>query len=200
VLAVDLYYRALGYPRDRALEDVLADWPSACGPQGWEAVDRTVPVLAAAREANVPVIYFHSTPPELGGWNRKPSGRLAPRPEGRDPNAIVDEVAPAPGDIVLTKIGPSGFHQTPLDTVLRNRGVDTVLVCGESTSGCVRATVADACTGGYRAGVIGDCCFDRFEASHWVNLFDLNQKYGDVITSEETIKYLRTANTETGTS
>jgi nicotinamidase-related amidase len=190
VLAVDLYYAALGDPRGE-LPDVLADWPSACGPQGWEAVDRTAPLLGAAREADVPVIYFHATPPELGRWNRKPSARLAPKPGAKDPNAIVAEVAPEPGDVVLTKISPSCFHETPLDTVLRARGIDTLLVCGEATSGCVRATVVDACTRGYRVGVVGDCCFDRFEASHWVSLFDMNQKYADVISAAATIEYVR---------
>lgn len=191
VLAVDLYYAALGHPRGRDLRDVLADWPSACGPHGWEAVDRTVPVLAAAREVGVPVGYFHAAPPGLGRWNRKPAGRLTPRPGTKDPNGIVAEVAPEPGDVVLTKIAPSCFHETPLDTVLRSRGIDTLLVCGEATSGCVRATVVDACTRGYRVGVVGDCCFDRFEASHWMSLFDLDQKYSDVISAAETIDYLR---------
>jgi nicotinamidase-related amidase len=103
----------------------------------------------------------------------------------------VAEVAPLDGDVVIAKNGPSGFHDTPLDTVLRQRGVDTVLVCGEATSGCVRSTVVDACSRGYRVGVLGDCCFDRFEASHWVSLFDLDQKYGDVVSADDTIRYLK---------
>ena len=86
---------------------------------------------------------------------------------------------------------PSGFHETPLDTVLRGRDADTLLVCGEATSGCVRATVVDACTRGYRVGVVGDCCFDRFEASHWMSLFDMNQKYTDVFSADHAIEYLR---------
>jgi nicotinamidase-related amidase len=192
VLVVDLYYAALGYPRT-GIVDAVADWPSACGRRGWEAVDRTAPLLDAARAADVPVVYFHQTPAEYGRWNRKPSARLAPRPGGKDPNGIVAEVAPRDGDVVLTKIGPSGFHETPLDTVLRSRDIDTVLVCGEATSGCVRATVVDACTRGYRAGVVGDCCFDRFEASHWVSLFDLDQKYADVVSADRAIAYLRRA-------
>ena len=93
---------------------------------------------------------------------------------------------------MLTKIGPSAFHQTPLDTVLRSGGYDTVLVCGEATSGCVRSTVVDGCVAGYRIGVIGDCCFDRFEASHWVSLFDMNQKYADVVAADDAEAYLRT--------
>ncbi|MDT7804648.1 MAG: maleamate amidohydrolase, partial [Actinomycetota bacterium] len=124
-------------------------------------------------------------------WNRKPASALAAK-STVDPNAIVAEVAPEPGDIVLEKIGPSCFHGTALDTILRAAGRDTLLVVGEATSGCVRSTVVDACSRGYRVGVVGDCCFDRFEASHWLSLFDLDQKYADVLTAEAAIGRLRT--------
>jgi maleamate amidohydrolase len=190
VLAVDLYHAALGDRRAGILESV-ADWPSSCGRAGWDAVDRTVPVLDAARAAGVPVVYFHAAPPEYGRWNRKPAADLATAPRATDPNAIVAEVAPREGDIVLTKMGPSCFHETHLDTLLRMRGADTLLVTGEATSGCVRATVVDACTRGYRVGVVGDCCFDRFEASHWMSLFDMDQKYADVFPAEHAIGYLK---------
>jgi nicotinamidase-related amidase len=189
VLVVDVYYAALGLPRADIL-DVVGRWPSACGEVGWDAVDRTVPVLAAARAAAAPVIYFHQTPAEFGRWNRKPAAALATRGDGVDPNGIVGELEPAASDVVLTKIGPSCFHETPLDTVLRMADRDTVLVCGEATSGCVRATVVDACTRGYRVGVIGDCCFDRLEASHWTSLFDMDQKYGDVMSADDVLAYL----------
>jgi nicotinamidase-related amidase len=191
VVVVDLYYAALGLPRADILDSVR-DWPSSCGQEGWAAVDRTARLLTTARAAGAKVIYLHATPPELGRWNRKPAKKLATRPDGPDPNDIVAEAAPQADDIVLTKIGPSAFHQTPLDTVLRSGGYDTVLVCGEATSGCVRSTVVDGCVAGYRIGVIGDCCFDRFEASHWVSLFDMNQKYADVIAADEAEVYLRT--------
>lgn len=189
VLVVDLYYAALGLPRQDVL-GAVEDWPSACGEDGWTAVDRTVPLLRAARDAGAPVIYFHATPARYGRWNRKPGSALAPTTTV-DPNAIVSEVEPWAGDVVLEKIGPSCFHNTPLDTILRMGGHDTLLVVGEATSGCVRSTVVDACSRGYRVGVVGDCCFDRFEASHWMSLFDLDQKYADVLTAEAAIGHLR---------
>ncbi|MET7995198.1 MULTISPECIES: isochorismatase family protein [unclassified Amycolatopsis] len=190
VVAVDLYYAALGLPRAGIVESV-ADWPSSCGDAGWEVVDRTAPFLQAARDAGVRVAYFHATPPEYGRWNRKPAPALAPKPRAVDGNAIVAEVAPAEGDIVLRKIGPSCFFETPLDTILRAGGYDTLLVVGEATSGCVRSTVVDACSRGYRVGVVGDLCFDRFESSHWLSLFDLNQKYADVITADAATEYFQ---------
>jgi maleamate amidohydrolase len=189
VLVVDLYYAALGLPRAEITEAVR-EWPSACGEPGWRAVDRTVGLLAAARAAGVPVIYFHATPPSWGRWNRKPASGIAPGNRTVDGNQIVAEVAPQPDDVVIAKIGPSGFHGSPLDTVLRMHDRDTVIVCGEATSGCVRSTVVDACSLGYRAGVVEDCCFDRFEAAHWMSLFDLNQKYADVITADAVENHL----------
>jgi nicotinamidase-related amidase len=190
VVVVDLYYAAVGLPRTDILESVR-DWPSSCGLDGWAAIDRTAGLLATARAAGAQVIYLHATPPEWGRWNRKPAKKLATRPDGPDGNDIVAEAAPQDGDIVLTKIGPSAFHETPLNTILRSGGHDTILVCGEATSGCVRSTVVDGCVAGYRVGVVGDCCFDRFEASHWVSLFDMNQKYADVVPATEAERYLR---------
>lgn len=195
VIVVDLYYAALGLPRADIL-DAVRDWPSACGQEGWAAVDRTAALLAAARAAGAPVIYLHATPPRYGRWNRKPPRKLAVPADGIFGNDIVAEVAPRDDDIVLTKIGPSAFHQTPLDTILRSGGHDTILVCGEATSGCVRSTVVDGCVAGYRVGVVADCCFDRFEASHWVSLFDMNQKYADVMSADEAEDYLRADSTE----
>jgi maleamate amidohydrolase len=183
VVVVDAYYGALG---ERVTgPDVLERWPGACGPAGWAAVDRTVGVLAAARAAAVPVFYLTGLPANPNPWNRK-----ARRPRHPDHLRIVDELAPEPGDVVLEKASPSGFTTSPLDALLTAAGVDTVLVCGEATSGCVRATAVDACVLGYRVGVLEDCCFDRFEASHWMSLFDLDQKYADVVSSSETATYL----------
>ncbi|WP_326836146.1 isochorismatase family protein [Amycolatopsis rhabdoformis] len=190
VVAVDLYYTALGLPRADILESV-ADWPSSCGAAGWEVVDRTAPFLQAARDAGVRVAYFHATPPDYGRWNRKPAPALQPKARAVNGNDIVAEVAPAAGDLVLEKIGPSCFFETPLDTILRAGGHDTLLVVGEATSGCVRSTVVDACSRGYRVGVVGDLCFDRFESSHWLSLFDLNQKYADVLTAEAAVEYFQ---------
>ena len=91
------------------------------------------------------------------------------------------QVAPLPGELVIEKVCASVFAGTPLLHHLRAIGTDTVIVCGESTSGCVRAAVVDAVTYRYRVGVVGECCFDRTQASHWMNLFDMHQKYADVV-------------------
>lgn len=189
VVVVDAYYAALGESRQPLL-DAVDTWPSACGPAGWEAVDRTVPVLEHARACDVPVFYLTGLAANPNPWNRKRRGR--PRDPARTARElrIVDELAPGAGDVVLEKCTPSGFTSSPLDALLTAGEIDTVLLCGEATSGCVRATAVDACVLGYRVGVVEDCCFDRIEASHWMSLFDLDQKYADVIDACAARRYI----------
>jgi maleamate amidohydrolase len=187
VIVVDAYYAALGDSR-RPLLDLVDTWPAACGPAGWDAVDRTVPLLAGARAHGVPVFYVTGVPANPYPWYRKARTGTARRPA--EALQIVDELAPAPGDVILEKCSPSGFTSSPLDALLTAAAVDTVLICGEATSGCVRATAVDACVLGYRVGVVEDCCFDRIEASHWMSLFDLDQKYADVIDSHAALHHL----------
>ncbi len=105
-------------------------------------------------------------------------------------NQIVDEVAPQPGELVLEKAAASAFHGTPLVFWLNYHGIDTVIACGETTSGCVRASVVDGATYRYAMGVVEECTFDRTEASHYINLFDMNQKYADVVSLADTVTYL----------
>lgn len=91
---------------------------------------------------------------------------------------------------IITKQYFSGFFGTPLASLLTNHGIDTVLLGGTSTSGCVRATAMDAMAHGFRPLVVRECCGDRSVSAHEANLFDIDQKYGDVISVEEALAYL----------
>ena len=102
----------------------------------------------------------------------------------------MDEIAPQPGELVVEKAAASAFFGTPLLMHLIYLGVDTIVTCGETTSGCVRASVVDGCTYRFRMSVVEECTFDRTEASHAINLFDMNQKYADVLPLDEILKYL----------
>jgi nicotinamidase-related amidase len=95
------------------------------------------------------------------------------------------------GDYVYVKKKPSAFSGTPLLPLLIDRGIDSVLVTGGSTSNCVRATCVDAMSANYRCTVIEDAVFDRFERSHLTALFDLDRQYGDVRTADDVITELR---------
>jgi nicotinamidase-related amidase len=99
-------------------------------------------------------------------------------------------VAPEADDIVLPKCKPSAFFGTPLLALLIDRDIDTLLVCGGSTSNCVRATAVDAASFNFRTIVVADCVFDRFEISHLVALFDLDRQYADVVSLTEAVEGL----------
>jgi len=177
--------------------DAIEEWPAACGLEGWAAIDRTATMLDQARSAGAPVIYLTGLVANPNPWNRKKRNLTRPTDPSRAPLQIVDELAPRDGELVLEKCTPSGFATSPLDQLLKVAGCDTVLVCGEATSGCVRATVVDACVLGYSVGVVADCCFDRIQASHWMNLFDMDQKYADVIGLDFATAYLRGVSSRT---
>jgi maleamate amidohydrolase len=106
-------------------------------------------------------------------------------------NEIMPQIAPGARDIVVPKQKPSGFHGTNLLSYLTMLGCDSVIVCGTTTSGCVRGTVIDSFSYNFRTAVIEDGCFDRSQASHAINLFDMHAKYADVVTSEEVIVFLK---------
>jgi maleamate amidohydrolase len=198
LLLVDLY-RAVFGDAPVALPEAMRDWPSSCGLAAWEAIPHIQRLLAAARAAEMPVIYstdmnMHNTP--LSAWSRSRL-RGAAVPDSPEMAArrsrmsdIIDEVAPLPGELVIAKAAPSVFSGTPLLGQLVARRVDTIVVCGESTSGCVRATVVDGCTQRFNMIVAEECTFDRTQASHAINLFDLNQKYADVLPLDEIIAHL----------
>ena len=100
------------------------------------------------------------------------------------------EFKPQPGDVVITKQRASGFYGTPLMAHLTQLGIKTVIVCGESTSGCVRASSVDAYSNGFHVVVVEECCFDRSMLSHKVNLFDMHHKYVDVMHVDEVVTHL----------
>lgn len=191
LLLIDIYYSVLGLKREPIFESMKL-WPSSTGLEGWDAVDRTAELLSVARECSIPVIYAKGLP-GLAPWvrsKRKPSPLMTDelRKKGME---IVDEVKPIAGELVIEKSAPSVFQGTPLIFQLISLGIDTVICAGETTSGCVRATVVDGATYRYKMGIVSDCCFDRTESSHYINLYDMHQKYGDVVDRDFIANYFR---------
>jgi nicotinamidase-related amidase len=202
ILNVDLYRWVFG-DEPLPLLDGVKDWPGYTGLMGWEAVPHIQRLLSEARAAGVPVCYVTGMVDEdsgVTGWNEAVHHdggrrRAAGDPVARDRYArrydIIDEIAPQPGDVVLRKTAPSALWGTPLMAQLNHLGIDTLLVTGESTSGCVRASVVDAASYRFRVQVVEECVFDRHEACHAINLFDMHQKYADVISIDAAVNYLR---------
>jgi nicotinamidase-related amidase len=110
----------------------------------------------------------------------------------RDPAlyAIRADFEPQRGDVIVPKQRASGFYGTSLLAHLIQLGIQTVIVCGESTSGCVRASSVDAYSHGFHVVIVEECCFDRSPLSHKVNLFDLHHKYADVMHVDDVIAHL----------
>lgn len=175
-------------------------YPTGWSPTGEPAVAANARLLDVARRAGVPVVFTkmfadpdHApTPGEIGRW--KPSQR-APVPEGLPPSdVIVPALEPRPGELVVHKgYKPSGFFGTQLAAWLIDARVDTVVVTGMSTSGCVRATALDAFQYNFHVVVPHEACADRSQISHQVSLFDLHMKYADVVDVDRACRYLADA-------
>ena len=180
LLVVDMEYNFTGDVPEPILESI-AKYPNSSGVVAWEAIQWIGRVLAAARARKIPIAFTH-------GVDRPDSGPNHIRP--RKGNDVVDELAPLPGEIVIAKSTPSAFAGTNLVAELVRRAVDTILVTGCTTSGCIRATVVDGYSYGFKTIVVEEGVFDRAQVPHLVNLFDMAMKYADVEPTERVLAYL----------
>lgn len=186
VLVIDMTFDFLG-DRPEPILSSVARFPNSCGEEGWAAAERLAPVLEVARVAGVPVIYTARALDhpllEALAWGSKQRDAGRPVDAAAGGSRFPACIEPQPGDVVITKTKPSGFFGTPLREYLIGLGVRQLAVAGATTSGCVRGTVVDAFSYGYRTAVIADCVVDRISASHAIGLFDMKAKYADLITS-----------------
>ncbi len=190
VVVIDATYEFTGLTREPILEAVKK-LHTACGEEGWRAVDSAVPLLAAARGRGVPILYTQMAREGRGHPYAGKNGRWGESRECADRRfEIVAELAPHPGDVVISKLAPSAFQGTDLLYHLVRRKVDTLIFAGGTTSGCIRASVVEAFGYGFQVGIAAACVFDRFQASHLVSLFDMNAKYANVMTQAESLEYL----------
>jgi nicotinamidase-related amidase len=194
LIVIDVTYEFIG-DRPEPVLDSIKRWPHSSGEVGWKALTPIANVIAAARSIGAPIFYtrgqFDPDAGDAGRWGGKlargfewPADRLF---RGDD---FVAEIAPSDGDTIVRKDKPSAFFGTPLMAYLNERRIDTVLITGCTTSGCVRATAIDAFSFNFRVGVIADAVFDRAQTPHRANLFDLSQKYADVMMSDEVVATL----------
>jgi maleamate amidohydrolase len=175
-----------------SLEEATREFSTACGPAAWEALPRVARLIGLFRDAKQPIIY---TFPDTTSQSFTGSVGKSSRPNWPPPhyNDFPDAIAPRDGEWVMGKAKASGFFQTPLPIYLTKLNIDTLVICGVSTSGCVRATSVDASSFGYRTFVVDDCCFDRSYYAHCANLFDLHAKYATVVSLGEVVKLMSTA-------
>lgn len=188
LLAIDLFSCVFPSERKPVLEAVKADRRS-CGEYAWDAVPKIQRLLAAARSRHWPVIF---TTAAVADGSRGGAARATFRAHGDRSTAqlaadySIDSRFPVlPGDLVVYKDRASAFDAAALESTLRSLEIDTVVICGESTSGCVRASAVDSYSRGFHTVVVEECVFDRNLLSHKVNLFDLHHKYADVLHLDE---------------
>jgi maleamate amidohydrolase len=151
------------------------------------AIAETQGLLGLARSMKWPTAFsrvvFADDASDANVFSRKVPSLLA-LTESNPLSAVVPELTPLPDELVLRKRLPSAFAGTDLAAWLARRKVDTVIVAGATTSGCVRATVVDAMGSGFLVVVAADCVGDRAEAPHQASLFDMAQKYADVMSAQ----------------
>lgn len=196
VLMIDNYAGVFSEPGVPFLEAVEKN-RSAMGEDANIAAAHIARLLAHSRDAGIPVIHItgmHGN--NMPGWHEMVHagdrrGQLSPeKPGNADKYAIVPLCAPIEGEVVLQKAAPSAFWGTPLSALLTYLGVDTLIVGGESVSGCVRASVVEAASYRYRVIIAEECTYDRHQACRAINLFDMHQKYSDVLPVDEVVEWV----------
>jgi maleamate amidohydrolase len=190
LLAIDLYevvYRGGAHPPHK----LAKAYPNSCGQYAYEAIEPTKALFAAARAAGLPIFYSTGDTRDASKPNFVAATKRNRPPVDASDYAIRPEFKPQAGDVVITKQRASVFYGTPLIAHLTQLGIQTLIMCGESTSGCVRATAVDAYSNGFHVVLVEECCFDRSLLSHKVNLFDMHHKYADVMHLDDVVAHLK---------
>lgn len=178
--------------------DMTRGFTEAAFPTGADmstAVSQTATLVAACRPQDLPVIFTaiaYGSSREGRVWHQKAPG-LASLVTGSAAVELDPRLAARPDDPIIVKHGASAFFGTGLAALLTSLHVDTLVVCGATTSGCVRASVVDAVQHGFPTLVPRGCVADRAEAPHVANLYDIQAKYADVISDDDALAYLTAA-------
>jgi nicotinamidase-related amidase len=183
LIVVDVTMGFCGSP-GQSLEQAIAEFPTACGPVSWETMPRVARLVRLFRDRALPIVFTCNDLVGNAYAGKATKGERAATPNPRF-NDFPQEIAPREDEWILPKTKASGFFQTSLAAHLVRERIDTAVVCGVSTSGCVRATAVDAFSHGFTTFVIDDCCFDRSWFAHCANLFDLHAKYATVVSLAE---------------
>ncbi|NLG78382.1 MAG: isochorismatase family protein [Firmicutes bacterium] len=194
LLIIDAQYNFVG--EKAAIEQSLTETPTGIGQDAWKAVERIAELAGESRKLGIPVVYTVCKRTEedrvYDSFRRKRfpevTKTMMTKPRGAE---IVDELAPQKGDIVVLKKYPSAFFGTPMMTILNSLHVDTLIITGFVTSGCVRATVVDAASYNFNVIIPEEAVSDRIAVSHKVNLLDMHLKYADVMPMADVMRAIR---------
>lgn len=195
LVVIDVTYGFVG-DKPEPVRESIKKFPNSCGLAGWKAIDQIGQLLQTFRQFDLPVFFTKGMDDRdhisRGSWSWKKDPNSESKISGNPiANEIPPAIAPLDTERVIQKTKPSAFFGTPLASFLTYLGVDTLVVAGTTTSGCIRATVLDSFSANFRTIVAEDAVFDRIETSHIMNLFDINSKYGDVVKTDEIIEYVK---------
>lgn len=203
VLVIDMTYNFCGRG-DSATPD--NDSHQSSGKAAWQAAPIIKQLVTSAHASNVPVIYTRPADGrpdgfDRGRWadknSRDKEANVTVRPDGKK---IIDMLAPQEKDLIIEKYKPSAFFGTILQSFLVDLQVDSLIITGTATSGCVRATAIDAFSYNLKVTIVEDATFDRCQASHWISLLDIDSKYGDVVHSGEASSFIQSLGEANSTS
>ncbi len=189
LLIIDVTKSFIGSTPEPILKSVN-EYVTSCGESGWAALPSIQKLQESCRARKIPVLFSIadiSARRFCWGPTKKAKPELNLDPGG---NEIPEPIKPRRGELVIAKCKASVFFGTPLLSCLRALEIESLLIAGCTTSGCVQATVVDAFSYGFSCFVVEECVFDRFELSHLVSLFGMNAKYADVITLDEALNHI----------
>jgi nicotinamidase-related amidase len=171
----------------------FTDPASTLGSDLTQEVEATMRVLAATREKGLPVVFttigFEASGKDGSLWLVK-APALAELRIGEKWVEIDPRLDRREDEVIILKKGASAFFGTNLPSVLVSQGIDTIILCGATTSGCIRATAVDLLQYGYPTLVPRECVGDRAQAPHEANLIDIQAKYADVVSVDDALAYL----------
>lgn len=190
LVIIDAQHNYVG--ADKPIEEQLEEWPSGGGSLAWDAIRRIQELKKVAKENGIPVLYTRNVQKKTSNFDSFAAKAQRDNTKYIDGNPAADivvELEPDQDDLVVDKSYASAFFGTPLISYLIKMGVDTLVIVGGSTSGCVRATAVDAVTRNFNVAVVENAVYDRIELSHKAGLLDLWMKYCDVVITDEITNY-----------
>jgi maleamate amidohydrolase len=179
LLIVDVV-RSFTGTKPQAVLEAIKEYTTSCGDSAWDTLPRMRAVLDAARAARIPVVFTKGDPDYKAFCGGSVKNEDPERARRLHSTPIADEIAPLDSEFVIRKTKASAFFETPLTIYLVKNGIDSLIVMGTSTSGCVRATAVDGQSHGYPVFVVSD-----------VTLYDLSTKYATIVNVASTIGYLK---------
>ena len=187
VLMVDVYKASYEGGQQRVI-DVIKEHPSSCGERAWAMVEPAKQLLEASRAAGIPITYCTGDTRSSSNKGRATNRQVLN--EHNESYDILEELAPEDGELVVYKQRASAFYGTPLMSHLTQMGIQSLIMGGGTTSGCLRAAVQDAKANGFHVTLVEECCYDRTAMNHMVNLFDMHHKYADVMHLDEVLTHI----------